>query len=521
MPLPPDRIAVLYRMLPDSRPEQHDGECIVENKAHTGYEPTGPEQEAILNDNEHKTMLIAGGIRSGKSDTTALKAYILTMSFIAEHMMNPRKPKNHVAWIVADSYELTKPEMLEYLQPWILRTPIGQSMKTISRVDPGELKLTAPGGTFTIKTRSANDQQTLRAEAPVWTIVCEAGLLSYIAYMTLQGRMLESRARYPNYGQLIMSGTFENSVGWYASLWQKWRSEATQELENAISYSIPTHSNTYLFPGGEEDPQILVEKARLSPDAYKEQYLAIPAPPQGRVHHRFDPIFHIRKCEYDPELPVYLAIDPGYSGQPSHYFVGALQKKTLTGGPQWELFDEIWESGLTNIEICDVVKSRYWWKNSAITGTIDTAAVAHAGAELPAIEVWRKETGLNLRHQRVNLLPGIDRFNSMLEVDPLTKEPRFVIDPTNAGIISELGGGPVPKGSPQRPNYGAGEIHIYSWSQDREGNVIGTVPKDRYNDGIKACTYHFIQELGYATGRGLRRSIRVNSRSRKRRLAAI
>jgi hypothetical protein len=75
-------------------------------------------------------------------------------------------------------------------------------------------------------------------------------------------------------------------------------------------------------------------------------------------------------------------------------------------------------------------------------------------------------------------------------------------------MISELGGGPHPID---------GQTHIYQWKSDQYGNVVGKVPNDRYNDGIKAITYLLIHEEGYARSE-IRRTIRVRGRKSRRRV---
>ncbi len=58
-----------------------------------------------------------------------------------------------------------------------------------------------------------------------------------------------------------------------------------------------------------------------------ERYLAVPSPPSGRVHDRFDSTIHVKEVEYDPALPVYLGMNPGYSGASSNYAIVVAQKK--------------------------------------------------------------------------------------------------------------------------------------------------------------------------------------------------
>lgn len=482
------------------------------------YTPN-PAQLAILDD-QRSTQLVAGGYRGGKSRTASMKALLATLEFIARYR---ERAAGQVAWLVAADYEATRAEFmhpdgslavdLQKLWPGVSYT---------SRIDPGEIRIPVPSddgsgsaGHFTIRTKSAFDPTSLGMESPVWVILCEAARVSHDVYLRLLSRCSEARRRFPGFGWLHMEGTFEGSLGWYAALWTRWQSAAIQEREDARSFSLPSHSNTALFPGGETDPQIVALKRALPESKFLERHMGVPVPPSGRVHVAFDTSVHVRNTVYDPEKPVYLGIDPGYSGQPSTYAVEVCQVEKFENGQwQWQVIDEIAVNkqampGFTVADVCELAMSRPWWQNPLKTGVIDVAGTAHAGAQESNAEVLRRLTGLTLRHEKVRILPGIDRFDTCLKVDDQTVEPGLVIDPSCELLISELGGGPNPFD---------GQAHIYRWATDRSCDVIGRVPRDEYCDGIKALTYLFVNTMGYATrsGRdsGATERIRVKSRRR-------
>ena len=472
------------------------------------YAPTEAQREIL--DDLHRFQLVAGGWRGGKSQTASVKAATETIHFIGRY---GQEAAGQVAWLVANNYELTRAEF-GYITTLLRQSPLSEGMRASSRVDPGEIRVPVPGGgVFTIKTKSASDPQTLAMEAPVWVVVCEAAQVTSDTFENLMGRVSEARIRYPDFGWLHLEGTFEGSLGWYAAMWQKWQSPAVQEELNAKSYSLPSHSNSELYPLGEEDPAYLEIKARTPPDLFSEKYLGVPVPPSGRVHKSFASRTHVRKVEYDPELPVYLGIDPGYSGQPSTYAVEAAHLVTFESGfQQWRVFDEIRVNkhsmaGFTVKDVCEIAMSRYWWKNPDKKGIIDVAGETHAGAQESNAEVWLKSTGMALFAGRVPVQASIDRMDQCLKQDPLTGEPGVVFDPKCELIISELGG---------MPNPFDGETHVYSWMVNRQNEVTGTTPKDAYCDGIKAFSYmaYHTQGAAYATGAG--KPIRVRRRRRRR-----
>ncbi|MDA0232332.1 MAG: hypothetical protein O3C69_02470, partial [Chloroflexi bacterium] len=201
-----------------------------------------------------------------------------------------------------------------------------------SRIDPGEIRVPVPSadgrsvaGHFTIRTKSAFDPTSLGMESPVWIILCEAARVSQDVYHRLRSRCSEARRRFPEFGWLHMEGTFEGSLGWYPTLWTRWQSAAIQEREDARSFSLPSHSNTALFPGGFDDPQISALRRVLPEAKFMERHMGVPVPPSGRVHSSFGAGLHVREVRYDPGQPVFIGIDPGYSGQPSPYAVEVCQ----------------------------------------------------------------------------------------------------------------------------------------------------------------------------------------------------
>ncbi|MEO1995834.1 MAG: hypothetical protein ABGZ17_11230, partial [Planctomycetaceae bacterium] len=87
-------------------------------------------------------------------------------------------------------------------------------------------------------------------------------------------------------------------------------------------------------------------------------------------------------------------------------------------------------------------------------------------------EVWLKEYPLYMSSNKVRINEGIERMKSFLKIDPITHGPRLIVDPGCRGIISEFGASPNPDD---------GQLRAYRWGTDREGNVVGRVPKDANN----------------------------------------
>lgn len=418
------------------------------------YIPT-PEQ-AKIHDSDERIKLVAGGERSGKS-------YCSSMELMARLWFGK------LFWLVAADYERTKAEFL-YICESLDKLDI--PFHATKNVDPGEIDIQ---GGFRVATKSSKDPRKIAMEAPDGIVACEASQLDYETFLRLRGRIAEKR------GWLLMSGTFESSLGWYPELYSKWLAPNT---EDARSFSLPTWSNTIIFPGGRQDPEILALEAGSSEEWFLERFGGVPCPPKGRVFNEFSNEVHTGVgglFEFDPLLNAELWVDPGVAHA---YAVEVVQKK----GEEVYVIDEVYEKGLVTSDIITIVRQKPWW-NRVIGGAIDVAALQRQA--MPAVsEVWLNESGIPLRSQKIRIEDGTERFKACLKVNPITGQPLIHINAKCRGLISELGGCPNPIDNQTR---------VYKWKTDREGNIIGDVPDDKDNDACKAVSYGLIDMLGYTT----------------------
>ena len=422
-----------------------------------GFAPTD-EQVAIL-ETPYRFNLVAGGEQAGKS--------MVASKYLLGRFMETEEPGLY--WLVAADYERTRAEFEYLVQDFATLGILKQASK---RVDPGYIVLA--DGTR-IETKSAKDPRTLAMRAPHGILGCEASQLDMETFFRLRGRCAPKR------GWMFLAGTFEGSLGWYPQMYTAWAAGADPE---AKAYSLPSWTNKYLYPGGREDPEIQRLKEVASDDFYMERIEGKPSPPKGLVFTEFRPDAHVVDVEYVPDVPVHLWMDPGYAGG---YAVEVVEVQ----GEQIQVIDEIYEVGLVTDEIIDIAKSRPWWPDVKF-GVIDIAGNQHQAMAAPA-EVWLEQAGLYLSSQKVKINEGTERLKGWLKIDPRTHAPRIVFSPKCIGIMSEFG---------MAPNPFDGQTRAYRWKTDREGNIVGDTPEDKYNHGIKAIIYGLIDRFGYSYVQG-------------------
>ena len=432
------------------------------------YAPSA--EQLVVHLSPTRIRLVSGGERSGKSKLGANE-------FLS------RFYEGRLYWLVAADYNRTSAEF-NYICEGLDK--LGIYYEATKRVDPGEIIIE---GGFKVVTKSAGDPRKLAMEAPDGVIGCEASQLDYETFLRLRGRVAEKR------GWILLSGTFESSLGWYPELYLRWQAPND---DDAVSFSLPTWSNLAVFPGGRTDPEILALERASSKEWFLERYGGVPCPPKGLVFNEFSNHIHTGiggYFEFDPAEPCYIWVDPGYQ---HFYAVEVAQKR----GENVVIVDEIYERGLVTSEMIVVARQKPWW-NKVIGGAIDIAGTQHQAMPAPA-EIWLRESGILLRSQKIQIEYGIERMKSALKVNPKTGRPQLSINARCRGLISELGGCPNPHtssnplaGSPLAGNPLAGQTLVYKWRMDKDNLVIGLVPEDKNNDACKAVCYGLVDLLGY------------------------
>jgi len=395
--------------------------------------------------------LIAGGERGGKSFSAAMYAL-------------PRVLDMDLLWIVAADYKQTKPEF-EYLYNAL--APAGfieRASIPSSDFQPRNMKLKTG---CVIQTVTAADEKKIGAVAPDGIIGAEAAQLSYSIYQRLRARTAQKR------GWLLLEGTFENSEDWYAELWEKWLQGGPYGEK---SFSLPSWANLAVFPGGREDPEMRLLESNLGSAKFLERHGGIPSVPATVVFPEFSYEKHTGDFAFNPQLPVQVAIDPGYA---SAYAVLALQ---------WDsgrvyVVDEVYLQRTSARDVVKEVRKRPWAKyiDPTAAGVIDRAGFQHQGMESHA-EIWaapKNKGGMGwvLQQRYVPIEDGIERLRTYLS-SPTTGEPRLYYNSESTKESQK-------------------EYRRYRYPETDDGKAVREKPIDSYNHSIKALTYWLVYRYGW------------------------
>ena len=342
-----------------------------------GYTPT-PLQAQVL-EAARWTKLISGGVRGGKSMTTAM--------LLVDFLTMP----GEIIWIIGANYEAPREEFLYLHKTLTMLGLVSPSSVSMPRDKSTQWLMDVAGGAH-VATKSSYDVDSIASVAPIAQAYIEAAQQDPDIFDKAYERGLQKDAL------IVFSGTLEAAKQLtFTNKLIEWRNRKDDKPTSPEAWSLPTYSNIYEFPGGKDDPKFIRLIENMTPEKVAERIEAVPYKPSGAVHKRFSEE-NIVPLTMDPELPVEIAIDPGYTS----YVALFIQRH----GEYVHVLDEIYRHEALTHDIVDEVMAHEYWPHVK-WGIIDKAARQHQAQE-SVWEVWRRLTGIPLVTRAVSVQDGID-----------------------------------------------------------------------------------------------------------------
>lgn len=427
-----------------------------------GFEPTEMQAQYIFDNVRFK--MVAGGVRAGKSQSPPRACDWFTCI------------DGGLIWIIGPDYYQARSEFDYLISPYLEAGFI--QPKNVSKPKEGSWTAKIDGGAL-VETKSADNIVKIAGHAPDMMLVTEVGQHDADIVDKAQERALEK------YAPVIFSGTFENAYTWYADTWDRWQGGIEtypgSEIVGFKSYSLPTWSNTFIFPLGQDDPRFIEMAENTPPGVYEERIEAIPFMPQGLVFRNdYHPDTHIGDFWYNPNLPLELAIDPALHT----YAVEFVQ----WDGPDVYVVDEIYRHECITPGPGGMLElfKKHPLAEKVQGGVIDVAG-KQQHANYSVVTLWKKGTGLTLRSSHTKIDTGINAMKLRLQTSPVSGVPRLMFS-------NRL--------SKQRDTRGrAGgilsEMQLYTWGKNfTASGTQKRSPVDANNDAIKALSYWLVDRYG-------------------------
>ena len=335
-----------------------------------------------------------------------------------------------LVWVMGADFEDARMAIDSYIVPWLEQLGIydyGRSSLPTHK-DQQAVVNTKTGNTY--KAISAYDPLKIGREQPDRIQGEEISRWEKEVWDRSFGRL----ARKYETAQGFFSGSFESSLGWFPEIWKQGQSPNLQDI---VSYSLPSWANIAIYPGGRDDPAIIsLENQSPTPERFLERYGGKPAQPTDAVLPEFRVMLHVETLELDPSKPVYVFIDPG------DYVYCVLFVQFVDD--EVRVLNEVYVHNYSHEQVVQAVQLAPEWKYVR-GGVMDVAGKQQsAGGFGSPVDHWRKDTGLSLKTNYMKVEQTIERLRSVLAINPATMKPRLRIDPKCRGLISEGGGGPSP-----------------------------------------------------------------------------
>jgi len=241
--------------------------------------------------------------------------------------------------------------------------------------------------------------------------------------------------------------------------------------KNWYSFNSPSWENTFAFPDGKDDPDLVEARRTLSKEVYHQEFGAEFTSLSGRVFDDFTRAGNVCNYNYQPMLPVFVSLDFGYRCPAVGFFQVVKDKK---GIEHIYMFDEIiHKKNLRTLDLVNLIKE----KKYNITRVFGDPAgyQVQASVGVGEAEIFHQMTGYRVYSVRDkasrNINSGISHVRNFILSQDGTR--RLHIDEKCHGIIEDFEG--------------------YRYPDEGEGKALKEAPlKDGHSDhGMDMVRYFF------------------------------
>lgn len=262
-----------------------------------GYHPH-PGQ-ALVHYNSTRHRVLVNGRRWGKTFVGGREAE--TMAFVRNFLGEPCR-----GWIIGPEYTDCEKEYRVVYDSFRKLGVDTLSSRFTNNVESGNMHIKTRWG-FDLQCRSAKHPESLVGEGLDFVLLVEAGRHKRKMWGDYVRPALSDKRGW-SLASGVPEGATENSLLY--SLYTRGKDPTKRTW---WSISMPSWTNTIVFPGGRNDPEILEAEDDLTEDEFKRQYGAEFVDSVGRVMKEWDDEVHIADLEYNRKWPLYAAVDYGYT----------------------------------------------------------------------------------------------------------------------------------------------------------------------------------------------------------------
>lgn len=263
----------------------------------TGYAPH-PGQVEVHYD-AHRHRVLSNGRRWGKTFLGGKE--VEPTALIKNRLGQPQH-----GWIIGPNYADCEKEFRIVYNTFKALGIDQVSSKFLKNAENGNMVIVTNWG-WTLECRSAAHPDSLVGEGLDFVLMVEAGRLhrrtftEYVrpALSDKRGWSLTTGVPELATDTSLLYWGFKRGLEWQTKPWRSWR--------------MPSWTNTIVFPGGRNDPEIKEAEDDLTEDEFRRQYGGEFVDRVGRVMAEWDDAIHLKRIKYNPDWPLYGACDYGYT----------------------------------------------------------------------------------------------------------------------------------------------------------------------------------------------------------------
>lgn len=246
---------------------------------------------------------VACGRRWGKSTLGGMELIPEALLSFTQKDMLESQGRYKWFWIVGPNYDDSEKEWrVFYDRCKKIELPFDKP-GTYNDPNGGNMRMSLWDGRFIVEAKSAKHEDSLDGEGLSGVMLVEAAKLKEKIYSKF---IRPSLSDY--HGWLLGTSTPEGKNWFYDMCRRGWDPART----DTMSWRMPSWTNPIIFPGGEEDPEIVALRGDMREANFNQEIGAQFEDFVGAVFKEWDEETHVTDCEYDPRLEVVAAVDYGY-----------------------------------------------------------------------------------------------------------------------------------------------------------------------------------------------------------------
>lgn len=218
----------------------------------------------------------------------------------------PMTREGQVGWIVGPQYSDAEKEFRLFYDSMRKQGVDRESIKFLNNADSGSMHIKTSWG-FQLIGKSAAHPETLVGEGLNFVLMVEAGRHKRRTWAQFIRPALSDRQGWALFTG-VPEGKSEESL-----LYALYLRGQSDRFPTWKSWKRPSWTNTIVFPGGRQDPEILEAEIDLTHDEFMRQYGAEFTEKTGIVMQEYNDEVHLGDFNYEPSWPLYLAVDYGFT----------------------------------------------------------------------------------------------------------------------------------------------------------------------------------------------------------------